>query len=164
MSPGYAIRSSGMWSHATGYVGTNVSRQRCGHKFKGRKSQEDTGHPSYMVSSPSTRCLRPPGVWQCPKHDHYLLCIYHEVWSMCHLTPWKVPDRNVILTPAILTWSVTLNRAKTENIFQQDQGNSFARPFKLTVHLSGFGGLEVACWPLVPKFAGSNPAEAVGFF
>ena len=28
--------------------------------------------------------------------------------------------------------------------------------------LSGFGGLEVACWPLVPKFAGSHPAEAVG--
>ena len=27
----------------------------------------------------------------------------------------------------------------------------------------GFGGLEVACWPLVPKFAGSNPAETVGF-
>jgi hypothetical protein len=26
------------------------------------------------------------------------------------------------------------------------------------------GGLGVACWPLVPKFAGSNPAEAVGFF
>ena len=32
------------------------------------------------------------------------------------------------------------------------------------LYLSGFGGLEVACWPLVPKFAGSNPAEAVGFF
>jgi len=28
---------------------------------------------------------------------------------------------------------------------------------------SGFGGLEVACWPLVPKIAGSHPAEAVGF-
>ena len=28
---------------------------------------------------------------------------------------------------------------------------------------SGFGGLKVACWPLVPKFAGSNPAEAVRF-
>jgi len=24
--------------------------------------------------------------------------------------------------------------------------------------ISGFGGLGVACWPLVPKFAGSNPA------
>jgi hypothetical protein len=31
------------------------------------------------------------------------------------------------------------------------------------VRTSGFGGLEVACWPLVPKFAGSNPAEAVRF-
>ena len=28
----------------------------------------------------------------------------------------------------------------------------------------GFGGLEVACWPLVPNFAVSNPTEAVGFF
>ena len=33
----------------------------------------------------------------------------------------------------------------------------------VSLGLSGFGGLEVACWPLVPKFAGSNPAEAVGF-
>jgi len=31
------------------------------------------------------------------------------------------------------------------------------------IYMSGFGGLGVACWPLVPKFAGSNPAEAVGF-
>ena len=30
--------------------------------------------------------------------------------------------------------------------------------------MSSFGGLGVACWPLVPKFAGSNPAEAIGFF
>ena len=28
---------------------------------------------------------------------------------------------------------------------------------------SGFGGLGVACWPLVTKFADSNPTEAVGF-
>ena len=35
----------------------------------------------------------------------------------------------------------------------------FLRYFKK----SGFGGLEVVCWPLVPKFAGSNPTEAVGF-
>ena len=38
---------------------------------------------------------------------------------------------------------------------------------EITAHLrrvlSGFGGAEVACWPLIPKFAGSNPAEAVGF-
>jgi len=29
--------------------------------------------------------------------------------------------------------------------------------------LSGFGGLQVTCWPLVPKFAGSHLAEDVGF-
>ena len=32
----------------------------------------------------------------------------------------------------------------------------------MVVH-SGFGVAEVACWPLIPKFAGLNPAEAVGF-
>jgi len=35
------------------------------------------------------------------------------------------------------------------------------RPYKMCV--SGFGGLEVACWPLVPKLAGSLPAETVRF-
>ena len=35
--------------------------------------------------------------------------------------------------------------------------------YSLITLRSGFGGLEVACWPLVSKFAGSNPAEAVGF-
>ena len=33
----------------------------------------------------------------------------------------------------------------------------------LLSQFNGFGGLGVACWPLVPKFTGSNPAEAVGF-
>jgi hypothetical protein len=33
----------------------------------------------------------------------------------------------------------------------------------IIIIISGFGGLEIACWPLVPKFAGPNPAEAVGF-
>ena len=32
----------------------------------------------------------------------------------------------------------------------------------ILIDLSG-GGLGVACWPLVLKFAGSNPAEVVGF-
>jgi hypothetical protein len=33
----------------------------------------------------------------------------------------------------------------------------------LTLICRGFGFLEVACRLLVPKFAGSHPAEAVGF-
>jgi hypothetical protein len=35
---------------------------------------------------------------------------------------------------------------------------------QLAKFFSGFSGLEVACRPLVPKFAGSNLAETVGFF
>ena len=32
-----------------------------------------------------------------------------------------------------------------------------------TEETRGFGGLEVACWPLVPKFASLHPAKAFGF-
>jgi len=40
----------------------------------------------------------------------------------------------------------------------------YYKNYVLNLHgKSGFDGLEVACWPLVPKFAGSHPAEAVGF-
>ena len=33
----------------------------------------------------------------------------------------------------------------------------------ITLIFIGFGCLGVACWPSVPKFMGSNPAEAVRF-
>ena len=36
--------------------------------------------------------------------------------------------------------------------------------YNIKTELSGFGGLQVACWPLVHKFAGSNPTEAIGIF
>ena len=44
------------------------------------------------------------------------------------------------------------------------KGPGLLNLFFVDTPLSGFGGLEVTCWPLVPKFAGSDPAEAVGFF
>jgi hypothetical protein len=41
----------------------------------------------------------------------------------------------------------------------------FSREFitDFNLEVSCFGGLEVACWPLVTKFAGSHLTEAVGF-
>jgi hypothetical protein len=42
--------------------------------------------------------------------------------------------------------------------------DTYLELLSVTLSESGFGGLEVACWPLVPKSAGSNPVEAVGFF
>jgi len=35
--------------------------------------------------------------------------------------------------------------------------------WKVTWQVSGVGGLEVAGWPFVTIFAGSHPAEDVGF-
>jgi hypothetical protein len=40
---------------------------------------------------------------------------------------------------------------------------NYIKGLKEDIYLSGFGGLEVACWTLVPKFADSHPAEAIGF-
>ena len=42
------------------------------------------------------------------------------------------------------------NSAKTGGFINQLKGD--------------FGGLDVACWPLVPKFAGTNQTESAGFF
>ena len=36
-------------------------------------------------------------------------------------------------------------------------------PVTSVLRTSGFDGLEVACWPLVPNFTGSNPAKAARF-
>ena len=47
--------------------------------------------------------------------------------------------------------------------FKEFQSNKTFIYIYIYIYICGFGGLEVACWPLVPKFAGSNPAEAVGF-
>jgi hypothetical protein len=43
-------------------------------------------------------------------------------------------------------------------------GGFYYRSLKYVKILSHLSSHIVACWPLVPKFAGSNPAEAVGFF
>jgi hypothetical protein len=57
-----------------------------------------------------------------------------------------------------------------QNAYESTISCTFVRKNKtairenLKVLISGFGGLEDACWPLVPKFASSNPAEALGFF
>jgi hypothetical protein len=41
--------------------------------------------------------------------------------------------------------------------------NSLFESFIYIYIYTSYSGLEVACWPLVPKFASSNPAEALGF-
>ena len=37
-------------------------------------------------------------------------------------------------------------------------------PLELAGYSSGLGGAEVACWPLITKFAGSNPGRSRRIF
>ena len=76
------------------------------------------------------------------------MCPADYVWhkAFFSLTAAEVPEV-----------SITIHLARYES--------SFSSLFNhhVNFNVSGFGGLEVACWPLIPKFAGSNTAEAVGF-
>ena len=66
----------------------------------------------------------------------------------------------------LITFTVTFIQSVKLSGFYSTYQN-FRRPqIKKVLYscmYSGFGGLGVACWPLVPKFAISNPAETVGF-
>jgi hypothetical protein len=76
-------------------------------------------------------------------------------------------ERPVIFKETNILWSVA-------NLQTNRLGPKSLQPVYLTLNYNlssqlicsvvyGFGSLEVTCWPLVPKFAGSKPAEAVGF-
>ena len=54
--------------------------------------------------------------------------------------------------------------ARTRSLFAVDAFRLELAPVAVFVSVMyRFGSLGVACWPLVPKIAGSNPEEAVGF-
>ena len=79
-------------------------------------------------------------------HGAYFYCLHFVIRV---LSPWT-ERRNEVLIP--------------EGHFKTSPTQKFFPESELHWTLSGLGGLEVACWPLVPKFAGSDAAEAVGFF
>jgi len=75
---------------------------------------------------------------------------------VCHVVEFTSSDWGLVVVQLV------------ETLRYKPEGRGFDsrlchRNFSLTNWLRGFGGLGVECWPLVPKFAGSNPAEAVGF-
>ena len=65
-----------------------------------------------------------------------------------------------MLSMSIQHFCHTLFFSAVEIIHTQFYSYAFKCHSYLIQWRSGFGGLEVACWPLVPKSAGSNPAEA----
>ena len=98
------------------------------------------------------------------RSDVYLACRFicnrsHAV-THCWMSSSEKSRRLLHVT---LQRPVTLNTSDIQKVFRWQHISAICGTHTFP-RLSGFGGLEVACWPLVPKFAGSNPAEAVGFF
>ena len=65
-----------------------------------------------------------------------------------------------LLSPELITYDCRLECQIVLSLFLQGDSGGKVNIFGGDI---GFGGLGIACWPLVPKFAGSNPAEAVGY-
>jgi len=72
---------------------------------------------------------------------------------------WVIPN-DIRVIRYFVEISALVQKVKWGNSQHDDR---FQVLYFLNESNCGFGGLEVACWPLVPKFAGSHPAEAVGF-
>ena len=65
------------------------------------------------------------------------------------------------------SYKTNVHRIENAGIYHINAGHTHTHThiyIYLPQRLSGCGGLEVACWSLILKFAGSNPTEAVGFF
>ena len=87
-------------------------------------------------------------------------------YTNCAITVYKtseIPAKylNVMLERVEkINWS---DGVRNEEMLHRVKVRSILRTAEITkanrIGHSGFGGLEVACWPL-----GSDPAEAVGFF
>ena len=85
---------------------------------------------------------------------------------MCFINPL---DTNTNLHPTCI--KVKFVPRKENSVFPLQRttgyvvyGNNILFQIKQNIqNRCGLGGLGVACWPLVPKFVGSNSAEAVGF-
>ena len=114
----------------------------------------------------------------------YWTFVYRHV---CYLNKWHLKSWNLlILIQHFKGINLIFNRKKNQSTFQKQQlmtqsSHTTHRNAsnKVNIHacsiynihayllriycICGFGGLGVACWPFVPKFAGSNLVEAVGF-
>jgi hypothetical protein len=75
-------------------------------------------------------------------------------------TDWNWADRK----SCFCEWSIVKKAIVTKELRVIHRRQFLSQSQIKLVAWGGFGGLEDACWPLVPKFADSNPAERVGFF
>jgi len=83
-------------------------------------------------------------------HQHFNVIIHYK--NATNNRIWNYTNLLHMVIVNLLHVSVTFCGNLEGGIFSKDM-----------LKENGFGGLGVACWPLIPKFADSNPAEAVEF-
>jgi hypothetical protein len=88
------------------------------------------------------------------EHVGVTLIVLTETISVTNCWTLRYGSEDKYVSPAYLQCSDNIG----------DTNNTIINYIISKHNKSGLGGLEVACWPLVPNFGGSNPAEAVGFF
>jgi hypothetical protein len=93
-----------------------------------------------------------PFFFNAPKSRNFALCMLLNVVPFSGLTV-----KHVLEWPSIFS---LVNIQVMRNWSSIPLRNMTLSPFS---QCTDFGRLEVACWLLVPKFAGSNPAETVRF-
>jgi len=110
--------------------------------------------------------------WLNPSVPHIYSCVAapgfgrRTLWASeeMHITTCISNDK--FLLTLVCCYKIELAGQISNHVYQVRQ-NQFSHNLiflKWDIPIvSGLGGLGVACWPLVPKFVGSNPAEAVGF-
>jgi hypothetical protein len=81
----------------------------------------------------------------------------YDIHLMPYVESWT-PDDGWKDRPKYVEWYSTNSKNCASSWFCYRKEHSVARDIN-----SGFSGLEVACWPLVPKFAGSHLAVPVRF-
>jgi len=152
------------------------------HRLRAGASSFNIQYPIVFERS-SSGCLylpsRLPVTSNFPPISHSLTCFRRQFYAKCDQFCWisffSVYIEYTVPSSLYVIHHSSHHRPKRSfpsffnTIFQTFPGISellfeVSKFYHHTIHTSGFGGLGIACWPLVPKFAGSNPAEAFGFF
>jgi hypothetical protein len=141
-----------LFTHKSYYHSLRAELLRCSSiPVRGRKFFSSAKHSGYLRDSVSLSC--------------------YECWRVLPREKSGLGVRQTFplhLTLKLLTWRIWWapnNASKCQmefNLAFKGLMSSFTMSGTIST-FSGVGGLEVACWPLVPKFASSHPTEAVGF-
>jgi len=140
-----AYRGSRLWLHSF-----SISRWHNSHPSRFNAVKDPQYQPNTRTRGPQNRSIH------LGKHKNLLLLPEFEPTIVGPIAHYRIDC--AIRLPLNVRYIGIFCRWRYRNIVA-----ACYIIYKFSIILFGFGGLGLVCWPLVPKFVGSNPAEAVGF-